>query len=279
MYRILIVGCGYTGTVIGKYFREQKQKVWGIIRSDKNRPQLEAAGITPIIADLTKPETLTDIPDVSFVVISAAPDDRSESAYREIYLTGIANLLKVLQKKFPPNLIVYLSSTGVYGDKKGEWIDEQISPEPENERGRILLQAEEALLHSGFPVVILRLGGIYGPERNTLTRSNHSMTPNNQNEYVNMIHVSDIAAMMPVIFKKAEAGSIYLAVDDEPVCRASFYHSLGLVDKVDEDSLKNSPPGGKRCSNKKLKSLGYSFQFPTFREGYAEITRNSNFRN
>lgn len=311
MYRILIAGCGYTGLAIARHFRLKKQKVWGLIRTPVRRQELESRDIIPVVADLTKPETLCNIPDVSFVVIAVSPDERSDDAYRKIYLKGIENFLKALRKKFPPSLIVYLSSTGVYGDKRGAWVDEDTPPEPDHERGRILLEAERQILQSGFPTVVLRLAGIYGPGRSSLQRlmDNSRRAEMNANEYVNMIHREDIAQMTAVIFKKSETGSIYLGVDDEPVLRGVFYDWLikkrslrggvaspssvianpqkadeaisgfGTGPAISKSGLPRpyracndgSTISGKRCSNKKIKSLGYSFKFPTFREGYEAL--------
>lgn len=287
MYHIQIVGAGYAGSRIAAYFREKKQKVWALTRSGKHNAEFEVLGITPVVADLTKPETLEKIPAAHFIVICPAPGEKKdEEAYREIYLKGIGHYLAAIRKNPKPNLIVYLSSTGVYRDRQGEWVDETTPPEPDTEKGKILLEAEDQVLNSGFPAVVFRLAGIYGPQRNAVARAgapSHSrMTSSDTSgdRWMNHIHVEDIAGAMPVIFNKGEAGNIYLGVDDEPVLQSVFYEWLATSlrgGQMPEANASGTLAGtgssrlrrGKRCSNKKLKTLGYKFQYPTFREGYS----------
>ena len=270
MYRILIAGCGYTGTKIASYFASKKQKVWGLTRSPEKAENLGTSGIAPLICDITRPETLTEIPPVHFVVLSAAPDERSPEAYESIYYHGVRNLLNQLMKTVPRlELIVSLSSTGVYRDFGGERIDENTPPEPDSLTGKILLRSEELVLNSGMPSVIFRLAGIYGPGRNILKRLAGGGNLWEKDGYLNMIHVDDIVAAMPVLFNKAEPGKVYLGVDDEPVLRSEFLKWL----KGDSPPWGLSPLEGKRISNQRLKSLGVALKYPTFREGYTEILR------
>ena len=88
-----------------------------------------------------------------------------------------------------------------------------------------------------------------------------------------MIHVDDIAGAMPLIFNRAEAGTVYLGVDDAPVLRSEFYAWLAEKFKIPCNAQKNLslPSEGKRCANRRLKSLGYSFKYPTFRDGYSGL--------
>ena len=287
MYHIQIAGAGYTGSRIAAYFRSKNQKIWALTRSGNRNSEFETLGITPVIADLTKPETLEKIPPAHFIVICPAPGEKKdETAYREIYLKGIGNYLAAIRKNPKPNLIVYLSSTGVYSDRKGEWVDETTPPEPDAEKGRILLEAEEQVLNSGFPAVVFRLAGIYGPGRNRLAHHPQrtekgtgrkplpvpfSALDDTGDRWMNLIHVEDIVGAMPVIFNKGEAGKVYLGVDDEPVLESEFCKWLGHF-KMDSRFRGNDKTvKGKRCLNQRLKALGYSFKYPTFREGYAAI--------
>ena len=302
MYHIQVVGAGYAGSRIAAHFREKKQKVWALTHSGKRNAEFEALGITPIIADLTKPDTLEGILPAHFIVICPAPGEKKdEEAYRKIYLEGIGNYLAAIRKNPKPNLIVYLSSTGVYSDKKGEWVDETTPPEPDTEKGRILLEAEAQVLNSGFPSVIFRLAGIYGPGRNRLSRPSVARD-DSPDRWLNHIHVDDIAGAMPVIFNKGQAGSLYLGVDGEPILQSEFNQWLAdknviLRAKPEESSRRSfarsfcSPrrgslrmtseepgrtrPLGKRCSNAKLKALGYQFKYPAYREGYEAIIKET----
>jgi nucleoside-diphosphate-sugar epimerase len=276
MYTILVAGAGYTGSAIARYFTAKKQKVFALTRSAEKAASFESEGMRSLVMDLTQPETLAGLPQAQFVVIAAAPDERSEEAYRRTYVEGVGHLLVALNKNPKPLLVVYLSSTGVWPDQaEGAWVDESHPAVPDSERGQILLRAENQVLNSGFPAVVLRLAGIYGPGRNRLTVSRHTevlfgeaQTP----RWMNLIHVEDIAAAMPLIFKKAEAGSILTCVDDEPVPSPEFYRWLvqNAAMSKGPDFL-DSAVQGKRMRNRRLKSLGYQFRYPTFREGYRAL--------
>jgi len=275
MDRILIAGAGYTGQRIANYFRSKNQKVWGIIRTTDRKSELQKIGAVPMIADLTRPETLSGIPPADFVVISVAPNARDEASYREVYLEGVGNLLKRIKETSAPSLVVYLSSTGVHPDLNGEWIDETTEPKPDTERGKILLEAESQVLNSGLPSVVFRLAGIYGPERNRIQFVREGKWKAEKNDrYLNMIHVDDIVGAIPVLFKSAEAGKVYLGVDDKPVLESEFIHWIaGELNVPVSKNSSNSLIGGKRCRNTRLKSLGFTFRYPTFRDGYTAFLK------
>ncbi len=273
MYHILVAGAGYTGSAIARFFTAKKQKVYAITRSPEKARQLETQGIFPKVMDITRSETLKSLPAAHFVVIAVAPDQRDEESYRRIYVEGVSNLLNAIRKNPRPFLVIYLSSSGVWADQKGEWVDEYTAAVPEDRRGRILLEAENKILASGAPAVIFRLAGIYGPERTRLSdfdlpAAREAVAP----RWMNMIHVEDVARAMPVLFKKAQEGTIYTGVDDAPVASPDFYRWLAAeIQKPIPFKFTAEAPAGKRIKNIGLKSLGFSFQYPSFREGYAEI--------
>lgn len=275
MYRILVAGAGYTGSRIAFYFKEKKQKVWALTRTGRRNAEFEAAGIEPITADLTLPETLKGLPAVNFAVICPAPDEGSEENYQKIYLDGVRNLLDALREKSRHSFIVYLSSTAVWRPRSGEWVDETTPPDPETEKGRILVQAEKNILGSGYPSAVFRLAGIYGPGRNRLKALDTGKIPQEENAYMNMIHVDDIAAAIPVLFKKAEAGHVYTGVDERPVLRSEFYKEIAEIAGKNAAFDFKGAGGGKRCSNKKLKSLGFEFRYPSFVQGYESFLKKS----
>ena len=268
MYQILVVGAGYTGSRIAAHFKSQKQKVTVVTKTGRRSAEFEGNGIHHVTADLTRPETLELIPPAHFIVICPAPDEGTEENYREIYIEGIRNFLESLKKNPKPFFILYISSTSVWRPRAGEWVDETIPPDPETEKGRILVQAEKNILDSGFPSAVFRLSGIYGPGRNRLKNLESGKAIGEENSYMNMIHVEDIARVVPVLFKKGELGQVYTGVDDRPVLRSDFYKELAELTGRKVDFKFSENPGGKRCRNTKLKSLGFEFLYPTFREGY-----------
>ncbi len=276
MYTILVAGAGYTGSAIARYFVAKKQKVYALTRSADKAAQFESEGMRPLVMDLTQPETLAGLPAAQFVVIAAAPDQRSEEAYRRTYVEGVGHLLAALKKNPKPLLVVYLSSTGVWPNQPaGAWVDESLPVVPDSERGQILLRAENQVLTSELPAVVLRLAGIYGPGRNRLIGSQKTETllkTAQSPRWMNLIHVEDIAGAMPLIFKKAEAGSILTCVDDEPVSSSDFYTWLVQNTGISKGPVfLDSPVQGKRLRNTRLKSLGHQFRYPTFREGYRAL--------
>lgn len=276
MYHIQIVGAGYTGSRIAHFFREKKQKVWAVSRSAEKRTEFTEAGITPVNADLTRPESLEKLPSAHFIVLCPAPDGHEEADYRKIYLEGIGNYLTSLRNKPRPNFILYLSSTSVWKERAGEWVDESAPPDSGIAKGKILAEAESQVLESGYPSAVFRLSGIYGPGRNRLAALKAGMWPESpKNGWMNMIHVDDIAAAMPVLFKSAAAGNVYTGVDDEPVLRSDFYSWLTLKTGTPAKFSYDQAREGKRCSNQKLKSIGFKPQYPSFREGYSSFFKNT----
>lgn len=274
MYRILIVGAGYLGSAIAANFCAKKQKVWTVTRTDARKPSLEQMGAIPLVADITRPETLAALPAVHFIVICVAPPQgRDEMAYHETYVRGVGNLLNRVKAQVQPSLVLYISSTGVYGDKKGQWVDETHDPRPDDPTGAILLDAERQVLEAGLPSVIYRLSGIYGPSRNWIPAfKSGAWSSKPGDRCMNMMHVDDIVASIPVLFKKSECGQVYLGVDDEPVLRSEFTRwmkeKMGIKGEGDEPQKAVT---GKRCRNTRLKSLGFQFKYPSYKEGYDDL--------
>jgi nucleoside-diphosphate-sugar epimerase len=226
-----------------------------------------------VIADLTRPETLADLPPAHFIVLSAAPDRRTPEDYRRIYVEGLGNFFRRLRENPPPRFIVYLSSAGVYGDRGGAWVDEATAPEPDHELGTILVAAENQVLNSGFPAAVFRLGGIYGPGRNRLRDfAEKGVRPERRDFFLNLIHRDDILRAIPLLFNSPAAGSVYLGVDDEPVRVSDFNRWLAReLGMTAEEEPTEGPAKGKRCRNNKLKALGFDLKYRNFREGYQAL--------
>ncbi len=276
MYRVLIVGAGYLGSAIAAHFRSEKQRVWAVIRTDKRRSALEQMGVIPIVADITRPETLETVPAAQFIVICVTPQGDDAAAYHKTYVEGMGNILSRIKTNAQPSLVVYISSTGVYGDQGGEWVDEEDTPQPDDLTGDVLLDAERQVLESELPVVIYRLGGIYGPSRNWIPAfKRRRWEAKKADRYMNMIHVEDIVASIPVLFNKGEYEKVYIGVDDEPVLRSEFTQwmnkKLGIKGEDAASDISQTKVGGKRCRNTRLKSLGFRFRYPNFRKGYNDL--------
>jgi nucleoside-diphosphate-sugar epimerase len=287
--RVLIIGCGYVGVPLGAELVRLGHEVFGLRRNSAAENELKAAGIQPLFGDVTQPETLAALPrDFDWVVNCVAAGGAAEN-YREIYLQGTCNLLEWLTPN-PPKKYVYTSSTSVYGQNDGFQVKETSPTEPLAETSRILVETEKILLDAAaqnkFPAVILRVAGIYGPDRGHWFKQflkDEAHLEGDGSRFLNMIHRDDLVGCLIATLKSGRAGEIYNAVDDEPVSHLHFFQWLAqAVDKPLPPSEPENPDANrrrgvtnKRVSNRKLKmELGHRFKYPTFRQGYsAELLR------
>jgi nucleoside-diphosphate-sugar epimerase len=272
--RALIAGCGYVGTELGLRLARAGHEVWGLRRDASSLP----APIRAISADLLEPGLSACLPRAGHVVYAAAPDTSSEDAYRRVYVEGLRNLIAALvEARAPVGRFVFVSSTAVYGGRGGEWVDETTPPAPADFRGKVVLEGEGLVEAGPFPAVVLRLGGIYGPGRGRLierVRSGEARCAPGDPVWSNRIHRDDAAGALAHLLALAPAESVYLGVDDEPspVCDVYRYLAslLGAPPPTEGPDARALRPS-RRCSNARLKSAGYQFEFPTYREGYRAV--------
>ena len=286
--RVLIVGCGYVGLPLGAELVKQGHEVFGLRRSAGAAAELAAAAIQPIIADITRPETLPPLTPFDWVVNCAASGGGVED-YRQLYFHGTQNLINWLAPS-PPKKYAYTSSTSVYGQNDGSLVKESSATEPVTDTGAVLLETEKLLLaavvEKKLSAVILRVAGIYGPERGHWFKQflqDEAWVEGDGLRPLNMIHRDDVIGGVLAALKNGRAGEIYNAVDDEPVAQIHFFRWLcESLNKpmppsvtADEVTARKRGTTNKKVSNRKLKmELGYQFKYPTFRQGYtAEIKR------
>lgn len=286
--RVLIVGCGYVGLPLGVELVQRGHSVFGLRRSAA--AELQAAGITPLLADITRAESLIGLPrDFDWIVNCVASGGGGAGEYQQLYLQGTRHLIEWLAAT-PLEKFVYTSSTGVYGQNDGSLVTEASPAEPETETARILIETEKVLLtaarEKNFPAVILRVAGIYGPERGYLLKQylrNEARIEGQGERILNMIHRDDLIGVIIAALERGRGGEIYNAVDDEPVTQLNFFNWLaetlgkGLppLATADEASTRRRGLTNKKVSNHNLKrELGYQFKYQNFRQGYgAEIRR------
>lgn len=287
--KCLIVGCGYIGLPLGAELVRLGHEVCGLRRTASAEAELKSAGITPLFADITKPETLEKLPcDFDTVVHCVAAGGDAEN-YRQIYLEGTKHLLKWLAVS-PPKKFIYTSSTSVYGQNDASQVKESSPAEPEAETAKVLIETEKLLLETfrrdKFPAIILRVAGIYGPDRGHWFKQflkNEARMEGDGSRFLNMIHRDDVVNCTVAALKSGRPGEIYNAVDDEPVSQRTFFEWLGAtLGKYPPPTIPQNPAGdrkrgvtNKRVSNRKLKmELGCQLKYPNFRKGYtAEILR------
>lgn len=287
--RVAILGCGYVGIALGRQLQAAGHDPVGVRRSASGIEAIESAGFPAVEADVTDAEALTAVPDVDALVFAASSGGRGADAARDIYVGGLRTVIESFGgRESPPERLVYTSSTGVYGDQQGDWVDETTPLDPGTEKTSVLAKAEEVALQeapdNGIEGTVARFGGLYGPDRYRLQRYLDGPVTAG---YLNMVHRVDAAGAVKCLLDRDHAqGEVVLVVDDEPVDKHAFADWLAAEagrDPPPKQSIEKRLAGTdlsatardriraqKRCANNKLRALGYTFTYPTFREGYRE---------
>jgi nucleoside-diphosphate-sugar epimerase len=281
--RVLIIGCGYVGLPLGAQLARQGHQVWGMRRTDTARAELEAAGITPLVADITDWGGLSRLPNnYDWVVNCVSVSGGGVEEYKRIYLEGTRQLLRWLETA-PLKQFVYTSSTSVYGQTDGSLVDENSPTQPEAETAQVLVATEQLLLKAardGFPAVLLRLAGIYGPNRGYWFKrflEGDAVLEGKGERILNMIHRDDAAGAIAASLLRGQPGTIYNVVDDEPTTQLALFEFLARKFErplppslpVDPSLALKRGTTNKRVSNRRLRDeLGYQFKHASFREGF-----------
>lgn len=283
--RALIAGCGYVGTALGRLLASEGLEVYGLRRDPSGLPP----EIRPLPADLSRPESLRGIPgDIALLFYTAAAGGGDDAAYRAAYVDGPRHLLEAMADR-PPRRALFTSSTGVYAQDDGAFVDEESPAEPVHFSGRRLLEGERLFAESGVPSVVLRLGGIYGPGRTRLldgVRQGRATLRRGPPVFTNRIHRDDCAGALAHLASLRDPAPCYLGVDRDPADEGVVLRWLATrlgapepreIEAVDPSA---SPANGsrrersnKRCRSDRLVASGYRFRFPTFREGYESVLR------
>lgn len=288
--RTLIVGCGYVGVPLGAELARLGHEVYGLRRTDDDAAELTAAGIRPLVGDITQPADLARLPGPFDWVVNAVSSSKGgEDVYRQVYLQGTQNLLDWLAPQ-PPKKFVYTSSTSVYGQTDGSLVKEDAPTEPSSPTSRILVDTEQLLLAAArerkFPAVVLRVAGIYGPDRGHLFLQylrNEARIAGKGDRLINMIHRDDVVGAIIAALQSGRPGEVYNVCDDESVAQIHFFRWLSETlgkwmppfATEEENAQRKRGLTQKKVSNRRMKmELGVRLKYPTFRQGYtAEITR------
>ncbi|MFT5172439.1 MAG: nucleoside-diphosphate-sugar epimerase [Gammaproteobacteria bacterium] len=284
MARVLIAGCGDLGSAAGSLLVAAGHEVFGIRR----RCAAIAAGITPIAADLCDLSSLQCLPDrVDTLIYVAAADGFSDDAYERAYVIGLRNTLSVVNT---PSLcrVIFVSSTSVYAQDDGSWVNERSASEPSGFSGQRLLQAEALLDTLECDTSVVRFAGIYGPGRTRLleqVRAGASCV-DEPVQWTNRIHRDDCAGVLHHVALLDAPEALYIGVDNEPAARCAVVRWLAGEMGAPQPQPESEPMqatasaasprrrgGNKRCSNRRLLDSGYQFIYPSFKEGYAALLR------
>jgi nucleoside-diphosphate-sugar epimerase len=276
--RTLIIGCGYVGLPLARELMTRGDEVAGWVRSEESAEELARHGLTRMIvgnvADENNWRGLREKFDA--IVHCASSGGGGAAAYREVYLEGA----RQMNQHQPQARRIFVSSTSVYGQTDGAWVDESSPVNPDEETSRILVEAEREALGAGAMVV--RAAGIYGPERAALFekfRRGDAVIEGDGSRWINQVHQLDLVAAIAHLLDIGTPSEIYDASDNEPVMLRDFYAWCSETLKMP------LPPHGpinpnrkrgatnKRVSNHKLRETGWVPRFPTFREGLAARER------
>ena len=270
--KVLIAGCGYVGSALGLELLADGDEVWGLRRDPSRLP----AGVSPIAADLASPADLRQLPaGLDAVVYCAGADESTDAAYQRAYVTGLAHLLHALEGR-NVSRVFFTSSTAVYAQSDGQWLDEGAETLPTYFSGVRLLEAEHLLGQHRVPSTILRCSGIYGPGRTRLIESVRRGTARGSARHTNRIHRDDVSGAIRHLLRAGAAPELLLLTDDEPAPERDVLRyvaeRLGVPEPLAAAALPaSSRPGDKRCTNARLRATGYQLRFPTYREGYSAL--------
>jgi len=283
--RVAVLGCGYVGLELCRQFGDEHEVV-GVRRSADGIDRVEATGARAVRADVTDADALEAVPDVDAVVFAASSGGRGAEAAREVYVEGLRTAVDhFCDRENPPERVVYTSSTGVYGDHGGDWVDEETPIEPTTPKTEVLAEAERIALDrptGDCSGTVARFAGLYGPDRYRLERYVDGPVTEG---YLNMVHRDDAAGAVGYLLETGRGRDQAVnVVDDEPVSKWAFADWLAaecgrdppekrtieerLADGDLSDPAERRLRTSKRVANDSLRELGYELAFPTYREGY-----------
>lgn len=274
--QVLIVGCGDVGQRLAQCLPQDKYEVTGLRRN----PPEDLPFLRYQACDVTNASEFGEVLRQNFaiIVVSMTPSERSDAGYQRAYVQTCQNLVDELgAQSLKPRLLIFVSSSGVYGQIDGSWVDENSPAEPEGFSGKRLLEAEAIIQNSGYPNTIVRFSGIYGPNRNRLIEQVRQRKASSSMHITNRIHADDCAGSLTHLIELSRNGQdlqpIYLATDSAPVAMIEVVTWLAEQLEVTEflSETATNERGNKRCSNQRLLDSGFSFRYPSFKDGYAAV--------
>ncbi len=284
---ILIVGCGDIGVRVAQLEKQAGRKVSGLVRSEEGAERLRSYGIVPVMGTLDDLTSLSDLPTGGKLVYYFAPPTGGgpfDSRMRSFCQAVSAGPL--------PEKVVYMSTSGVYGDCGGEWVTEETPLNPQTSRAQRRVDAETTLKEWGqehsVPVVILRVTGIYGPGRLPLARiqQGHPVLREEESPPTNRIHADDLAVVSVKAAETATDGDIFNVSDGQPGTMTQYFNLVSeLLDlpplpQVDMEEAKRvmNPmmlsylTETRRMDNRKMiDQLGVTLTYPNLKAGLKNV--------
>ena len=277
MKRIVIAGCGYVGRHVARLFHQGGWEVLAITHSRESQEALRGEPFATFSCDMTRRSDLSalGLNRVDVVVHCASSGRGGAQEYRKIYLEGAENL----QAAFFPKRLLFTSSTSVYAQTDGSCVDETSAAEPDRETGAILRSAERYVL--GVGGIVARLAGIYGPGRSVLLAKfleGRAVIEGDGGRWINQIHRDDAASAIFFLLNGENASGLYNVADDSPMTQRDCYgwlagkfgRPLPPVGPVDANRKRGWT--SKRVTNQKLRALGWTPKYPSFKDAVLSDT-------
>jgi nucleoside-diphosphate-sugar epimerase len=283
----LIFGCGYLGARVAARWLAVGETVYAVTRRAERVAELRERGIEAIVADVTDATSLARLPIADNFLFAVGFDRAAGHSIEDVYVAGLRNVLDALPEQTAR--IVYISSTGVYGQNDGSWVDEDSPCEPDRNGGRACLAAEQLLAgHArGARATILRLAGIYGPSRVPRIADLRAGQPilGSSEGYLNLIHVDDAAVVVQKAADRDGELRTFTVSDGQPVLRREYFEYLAQLggaprptfeDETATSAKRARGTTSKRVSNRRImQELGVTFRYPSYREGLRSIVNES----
>jgi nucleoside-diphosphate-sugar epimerase len=285
MTDVFIVGCGDIGTRVARQYLEKGASVSALVRSLEKAAALKALGIRAVVADLDDPTTLTGLPTAGSTLFYFAPPPGGGNLDPRV-----RSFCEAITPDTEPARVIYMSTSGVYGDCGDTVVTEETPAIPLTARGKRRLDAETVFREwggkRGVPVVILRVTGIYGPGRLPVSQltSGQPVLDERIANLTNRIHADDLARVCQAAAERAEDGDIFNVSDGHPGTMTEYFNAaaalLGLsrprqvsweeAQQVMSPLMFSYVSESRRMDNRKmLEKLGVTLRYPTLREGIA----------
>lgn len=269
--RVNLIACGDLGTGVALQLAARGGQPLALRRNVAALPP----AIPAMALDYSDPASLAQLAEhpADISVLTPTPPARDVDGYRQGYLRPVENLL-ALWADLPPQQLIYVSSTRVYGDAGGAWVDETSALAPADGQAEILVDAEQRLLASHHQVSVVRFSGIYGrsPSRLLERIRRGEIVSREPAHYSNRIHRDDCVGFLLHLLGLQQRERLYLANDDLPALSHEVESWLAAMMGVDDPQETVAPPSAsRRCRNGLLHASGYQLRYPDYRAGYGAM--------
>ncbi len=260
--KLLLMGAGYVGMALLDYLQSQSHEIFITTTSQERIESLKPYGEV-VFLHPTDDNSLKELIDsCDAMVVLVAPKD--SQSYEETYLTTAKKISSACKDRQKPFYLLYTSSTSVCQGSQSEWVNEQTPLNPQSENAKILLATEQVYLHCNAIACILRLGGIYGPNRELIDRARRfsgKEMPGTGNEPTNNIHLDDILAAIAFCLDHSLKGIYHLVEDDHPTRKELYSNLCQLINLPSPvwNSSSSQTTKSYKVSNHKIKEEGFAF--------------------